>query len=70
MVSIGVQSLAMMLISLLSDILVLAITVFLILKFEPSIPFLEATIAAKDMKCASFPKTNNDSLVHRQTTTA
>ena len=28
---------------------------FQIWKFEPSVPFLVATLAAKDMKCASFP---------------
>jgi hypothetical protein len=33
---------------LLSDILILEITVFQIWKFEPSVPFLVATIAAKD----------------------
>jgi hypothetical protein len=45
----------MMLTSLLADILVLAITVFQIWKFESSVPFLEATITANDMKCASYP---------------
>ena len=35
--------------------LILAFTVFQISKFEPSVPFLEATIDTKDMKCASFP---------------
>ena len=49
------QSLAMMLTNLLPDILILAFTVFQISKFEPSVPFLEATIDTKDMKCASFP---------------
>ena len=33
----------------------MAVIVFLIWKFEPSVPFLVAMIAAKDMKCASFP---------------
>ena len=55
LVSIGVQSMAMMLTSLLPDILILAITVFQVWKFEPSVPILEATIAAKDIKCTSFP---------------
>jgi hypothetical protein len=40
--------------SLLPDILIPAITVFQILKFDPSIPFLVATIAGKDTKCTSF----------------
>jgi hypothetical protein len=44
-----------MLTSLLQDILILAITVFQIWKFEFSVPFLVATVAAKDTKCASFP---------------
>jgi hypothetical protein len=34
--------------SLFPDILILAFTVFQISKFEPSDPYLEATIAAKD----------------------
>jgi hypothetical protein len=45
----------MMLTNLLTGILILAFTVFQISKFEPSVPFLEATIDTKDMKCASFP---------------
>ena len=49
------QSLAMMLTNLLPDILILAFTVFQISNFESSVPFLEATIDTKDMKCASFP---------------
>jgi hypothetical protein len=31
------------------------VSVFQIWKFEPSVPFLVATIAAKDTKCISFP---------------
>jgi hypothetical protein len=50
-----VQLLAMMLTNLLPDILIMAITVFQILIFKPSVPFLVATIARKDTKCASFP---------------
>ena len=45
----------MMLTSLLPDILIVAITVYQIWNFQPSVPFLEARLAAKDMKCASFP---------------
>ena len=37
------------------DTSTMAVIVFLIWKFEPSVPFLVAMIAAKDMKCASFP---------------
>ena len=33
----------------------MAVIVFLIWKFEPSVPFLVVMIATKDMKCASFP---------------
>jgi hypothetical protein len=43
--SIGVQSLAMMLTSLLPGIFILAITVVQIWKCEPSVPFLVATTA-------------------------
>ena len=32
-----------------------AVIAFLIWKCKPSVPFLVAMIAAKDMKCASFP---------------
>jgi hypothetical protein len=42
------QSMAMLLTNLLPDILILAFTVFQISKFEPSVPFLEATIDTKD----------------------
>jgi hypothetical protein len=35
--------------------LILAFTVFQLSKFEPSVPFLEATIDTKDMKWSSFP---------------
>ena len=41
--------------NLLPDTSTMAVIVFLIWKFEPSVPFLVAMIAAKDMKCASFP---------------
>jgi hypothetical protein len=44
-VSLGVQSLAMRLTSLLPDILILAITVFPIWKFESSVPFLVEKMA-------------------------
>jgi hypothetical protein len=39
----------MMLTSLLPDISIVAITVFLIWKFEPSVPFREAMVAVKDI---------------------
>ena len=55
LVSIAVLSKAAMLINLLPDISILAITVFQISKFEPSVSFLVATIAVKFMKCVSFP---------------
>jgi hypothetical protein len=42
------QSMAMLLTNMLPDILILAFTVFQISKFEPSVPFLEATIDTKD----------------------
>ena len=45
------QSLAMMLTSLLPDILILAITVFQICKLEASVPFLVATLAANLKTC-------------------
>jgi hypothetical protein len=51
LVSIGMQSLAMMLTSLLPDILILAITVFQIWKLEVSVPFLVATMAANLKTC-------------------
>ena len=41
--------------NLLPDTSTMAVIVFQIRKFEPSVPFLVAIIAAKDMKCASFP---------------
>jgi hypothetical protein len=50
-VSIDMQSLAMMLTSLLPDILILAITVFQICKLEASVPFLVATLAANLKTC-------------------
>ena len=41
--------------NLLPDTLTMAVIVFQIWKFEPSVPFLVAMIAAKDMKWVSFP---------------
>ena len=41
--------------NLLPDTSTMAVIVFQIWKFEPCVPFLIAMIAAKDMKCASFP---------------
>ena len=41
--------------NLLPDTSTMAVIVFQIWKFWPSVPFLVAIIAAKDMKCASFP---------------
>ena len=41
--------------NLLPDTSTMAVIVFQIWKFEPSVPFLVGTIAAKDMKCTSFP---------------
>ena len=40
--------------NLLPDTSTMAVIVFQISKFEPSVPFLVAMIAAKGMKCASF----------------
>ena len=40
--------------NLLPDTLKMAVIVFQIRKFEPSVPFLVAMIAAKDMKCVLF----------------
>ena len=41
--------------NLFPDTSTMAVIVFQIWQFEPSVPFLVAMIAAKDMKCASFP---------------
>ncbi len=38
-----------------ADISILVVIAFQTWKFEPSVPFLVATIAAKDRKCVSFP---------------
>ena len=49
-----VLSQATMQTNLLPDTSTMAVIVFQIWKFETSVPFLVAMIAAKDMKCASF----------------